>query len=42
MKDRLNVAMDAARRAGALILEFYEGEGTDARDGQGQAEDGSL
>ena len=31
MKDRLNIAMSAARRAGALILEFYEGD-YDVRD----------
>ena len=31
MRDRLNVAMEAARRAGTLILEFYEGD-YDVRD----------
>ena len=40
MKDRLRVAMDAARRAGALILEFYEGD-YDVRDKNLSGPDGA-
>jgi len=41
MRDRLEVAMGAARRAGALILEFYEGD-YDVRDKNSSAGAKSL
>ncbi len=39
MKEEFTIAMDAARRAGSLILEFYEGD-YDVRDKQQDRDDG--
>jgi myo-inositol-1(or 4)-monophosphatase len=41
MKEEFTVAMDAARRAGSLILEFYEGD-YDVRDKQQDRDDGGT
>ncbi len=41
MKEEFTVVMDAARRAGSLILEFYEGD-YDVRDKQQNRDDGGT